>query len=176
MRPPRTAQILGARASSRDMSNAVTARASEARFNYRVVGVCIQDGHVLAHMDERDSFYSLPGGRIEKMEASEAALRREMREELGVAVKVERLVWVVENFFTYQAVDVHELAFYYLFSLGDMARRFPVGRPFTCLDEAQLRFEWLPLAALGTTRLLPSFLCTGLLTLPPNITHIVHVE
>ena len=36
------------------------------------------------------------------MESAGAALRREMREELGVHVTVGRLLWLVENFFTFE--------------------------------------------------------------------------
>jgi hypothetical protein len=31
--------------------------------NYRVVGVCIRDGHVLLHWEEKDEFWVMPGGR-----------------------------------------------------------------------------------------------------------------
>ncbi len=45
-----------------------------------------------------------------------------MREELEVEVRVERLIWVVENFFEYQGMSPHELGLYFLM-------RFPEGSP-----------------------------------------------
>src|SRR5437762_3514141 len=86
-------------------------------FNHRVVGVCIVDGHVLLHRSVNDDFWSLPGGRVELGEASSQAIVREMREELGLDARTERLLWVVENFFTHGDVSHHELGMYYLISI-----------------------------------------------------------
>lgn len=70
------------------------------RFNYRVAGVFVEDGHVLVHRAEPDAFWTLPGGRGEFLEESAETLRREMLEEIGASVRVERLLWVVENSFS----------------------------------------------------------------------------
>lgn len=94
------------------------------RFVYRTVGVAIDGGRVLLHQAEGDDFWSMPGGRVEPLEPSPDALRREMREEIGVAVRVERLLWVVENFYRHEALAYHELALFYLMS-------FPLGRRAT---------------------------------------------
>ena len=51
------------------------------------------------------------------MEDAEKALAREMQEELGVDVCVDRLLWVVENFFNYQDNPYHELGLYFLMSI-----------------------------------------------------------
>src|SRR5262245_28429314 len=84
------------------------------RFNYRVVGVAIHDGSVLLHRAEHESFWTLPGGRAEHGETAEQTIRREMLEEIATGVLVDRLLWVVENFFEYEGVSYHELALYFL--------------------------------------------------------------
>src|SRR5579859_2392880 len=89
-----------------------------ARFNYRVAGVVIHDGHVLLQTIDGFDFWFLPGGRCEANECSSATLAREMREECGEAVTVERLLWVAENFFTLNGRPFHELGFYYLTTLA----------------------------------------------------------
>ena len=61
------------------------------RFNYRVVGIAINDGRVLLHRAETDDFWALPGGRAELMEPASVTLQREMQEELGIEVQVLRL-------------------------------------------------------------------------------------
>lgn len=38
------------------------------------------------------------------LEPAEEALRREIQEELGEEIGVDRLVWVAENFFEYQGI------------------------------------------------------------------------
>ncbi len=50
-------------------------------------------------------------------ETSAETLQREMVEELGVAVEVGRLLWVVENFFDFEKRHWHELGFYYLMTV-----------------------------------------------------------
>lgn len=80
------------------------------RFNLRVAGVCLNEDRVLVHQAPWEAFASLPGGRIEAMESTEGALRREMREELGCEVAVERLLWVIENFLSMRAPPRMRLA------------------------------------------------------------------
>lgn len=70
-----------------------------ARFNYRIVGIALHNNQVLLHKAEGGSFWSLPGGRAELLEPATETLKREMREELDLDVQVERLVWIVEDFY-----------------------------------------------------------------------------
>ena len=41
--------------------------------------------------------WTLPGGGIELLEPSDKALKREMQEELQVDIRIERLLWVIEQ-------------------------------------------------------------------------------
>ncbi|WP_029215021.1 NUDIX hydrolase [Kallotenue papyrolyticum] len=146
------------------------------RFNYRVAAVILDRGRVLLHRAEHDDFWVLPGGRAELMEPATETIRRELREELGVEARVERLLWVVENFFSYADYAFHELALYFLVELAPDSplRRQSVfdGR------EAQERliFRWFDLATLERVRLFPSFLRTALRSLPATVRHIVHTD
>src|SRR5262245_3617383 len=87
------------------------------RFNYRVVGIAIYENQVLLHRAEDEYFWTFPGGRGELGEPATETLKREMREELGVEVEVVRLLWFVENFFTYEEMRYHEIALYFLMRL-----------------------------------------------------------
>ena len=66
-----------------------------------------------------------------------------MREELSIDVKIERLLWLIENFFTHEGKSYHEFGFYYLVSL-------PADRPasidqecFEGVEEGiRLVFKW----------------------------------
>jgi 8-oxo-dGTP pyrophosphatase MutT (NUDIX family) len=150
------------------------------RFVYRVAGVAVHHDRVLLHRAERDNFWSLPGGRGEMMEPSPETLRREMREETGLAVSVDRLLWVVENFFDHNGKTWHELGLYFLMS-------FPADSPVWARGEAfegeevfpqgrrmSLHFQWFPLASLETLTVYPSFLSAGLRQLPLSAQHIIH--
>src|SRR5215471_3192799 len=89
------------------------------RFNYRIAGVAAHGDSVLVHRAEDDPFWTFPGGRAEFGETADQTLRREMREELGLEVEVVRLLWFVENFFTYAGKRNHEISMYFLMRLPE---------------------------------------------------------
>lgn len=142
-------------------------------FNYRAGGVCIHDGYVLTHKNVAEDYYALPGGRVEIMESSAAALRREMREELGVDVQVERLLWVIESLYADEGIFEHVLGLYYLMTLDGEAGIYDTSRTIRCLDAPELTLQWLPLAGLSSVRLLPPLLVNRLTNLPPTPQHIL---
>ncbi|MCX2860272.1 NUDIX domain-containing protein [Paucibacter sp. PLA-PC-4] len=89
------------------------------RFHLRAAAI-IRDGErVLLHRVGDDPFWALPGGRVEIGETAEAAVRREMHEELGSEVRVERLESVVENLFSYRGRQQHGLELHFAVALPD---------------------------------------------------------
>jgi 8-oxo-dGTP pyrophosphatase MutT (NUDIX family) len=145
--------------------------------NYRVVGVCVHDGHVLLHREEKDDFWVMPGGRPRLFESSRDALVREMDEEIATRVEVLHLLWVTENFFTYGGVPFHEIAFYFLMSLPEDSPFRDVGTDFTGKEgNVTLFFHWFPIDEIEGVRLLPAFLRTALSALPDSPVHVIHVD
>ena len=146
--------------------------------NYRVVGVCIHDEHVLLHREEKDDFWVMPGGRPHLFESSRDALMREMDEEIATRVEVLRLLWVTENFFTYAGDPIHEIAFYFLMALPDDSPFREVGTDFTGKEgDVALRFHWFRVDEIEGVRLLPAFLRTALSSaLPDSPVHVIHVD
>jgi 8-oxo-dGTP pyrophosphatase MutT (NUDIX family) len=155
-------------------------RQDSLRFVFRVAGVAVHNDRVLLHRSERDGFWSLPGGRGEMMEPSPETLRREMREETGLAVTVDRLLWVVENFFDYKDKTWHELAFYFLMSFPPDSPVWAQGEVFEGRElfpqgyELKLFYQWFPLAGLDGLTVFPSFLPGGLRQLPLTVQHVIH--
>src|ERR1700709_600932 len=89
------------------------------RFNYRVAGVALRDGHVLTCREDDDDYVMLPGGRVEMGEASPVALAREIAEELHATGEIGRLLYTVENFFEREGQRFHEIAAYYVVTLPE---------------------------------------------------------
>ncbi|MDC2864163.1 NUDIX hydrolase [Bacillus sp. BP-3] len=142
------------------------------RFNYRVAAVCIENGRVLLHRGKGDSFWCLPGGRVQMLENSETALKRELREELEVAANIKRLLWVVEKFFTYDNHKFHEICFYYETSLEDCS--IPKTGSFIREDGGrEFEFQWVQIEELHLFHTQPAFLKTKLKHLPECVEHIV---
>jgi len=146
-------------------------------FNYRIVGVAVHDGSVFLHQGEGEDFWTFPGGRAEFGESAEQTLKREMKEEIGVEVEVVRLLWFVENFFTYAGKQYHEIALYFLMRLPDDCKYIVEQGSFEGLEEdMKLTFQWFPhkLEVLSDLPLLPSFLQTALQALPESVQHVIH--
>lgn len=158
------------------MRRMITFDEEHIRFTNRVVGVAIDRGRVLLHRTDDMNFWALPGGRAELLEPSPQTLVREMQEEIGVTVRVDRLLWVAENFFTYGPRQHHELGFYFLMYLPpDTPLRDQtsfVGRE----GDMDVYFEWHPVATLENIVLYPEFLRTGLKNLPASTVHIIHTD
>jgi ADP-ribose pyrophosphatase YjhB (NUDIX family) len=146
------------------------------RFNYRIAAVFVDDGHLLVHRAESDPFWALPGGRAEMCELAAETVRREMREELGEDVRVDRLLWVVESFFLYTGLDYHELGLYWLAHLPATSPR-RTKQDFHGIDAGTpLVFRWVPLADVPALDLRPNFLRTAVGALPAGVEHVVVSE
>lgn len=67
-------------------------------FNVRVTGILIEDEQILVVKqklsESRD--WSLPGGRLERGETLEQALKREIKEETGLMVEVGKLLYICD--------------------------------------------------------------------------------
>lgn len=156
----------------------LTFKTPEGNFNHRAVGIFVHDGKVLTMRDEKLSYAYLPGGRISLHESSESAIRREMREELGTEAEIDRLLWIVESYFTEKnsGKRFHEVAFYYLMrpsdellALGGTFERWENGRH-------HFIFRWVPFEELQQTDFQPALLKGRFADLPEHIEHLVMTE
>ncbi|WP_335870324.1 NUDIX hydrolase [Bacillus sp. 2205SS5-2] len=141
-------------------------------FNYRVAGVWIEQDHLLIHRGAKDSFWSLPGGRVKLGEESATSLVREFQEELNVEVKAERLLWSVENFFTLNEMPFHEIGFFYQVSSPHISRLFQKN-PFHGCEGEHLIYQWLSFEKLNSITLHPQFLVDELPSLPRSSKHMI---
>jgi 8-oxo-dGTP diphosphatase len=114
--------------------------------------VVIRAGLLLVARDLVATWFFLPGGHVETGEAVEAALLRELREELGCAATVVGFVGVVEYGYVNGGRDRRELNLVFEVELDAAA---PAGQ------EDHLEFCWIPLDSLAQTALRPEPLKTG---------------
>jgi ADP-ribose pyrophosphatase YjhB (NUDIX family) len=154
----------------------VTFTAGPWRFTYRVGAIVIRDGYVLLTRNLSEDYWFTPGGRVEIGESAHAAIDREIKEEVGVAGRIDRLLWSSENFFRMGEISHHEIALYFLVTLPADAHS-DLSAKFHC-EESGTRFEfaWHRVDALGGIRLVPGFLIDALSNLPDAPQHIVHVD
>ncbi|KQL38813.1 NUDIX hydrolase [Bacillus sp. FJAT-25509] len=126
-------------------------------FNLRVAGIWIENGHVLIHRLATDTIWSLPGGRIQFNEESHLSLKREFIEELGIEVEIDRMMWTVENFFSYKGNDIHEVGLYYKIKSENKLTSTMNGS-FYGKEGNRLIFKWVRIENLEEIELYPEFL------------------
>jgi ADP-ribose pyrophosphatase YjhB (NUDIX family) len=148
-------------------------------FSFRVAGLILRNGHALVQRGLTDDYWALPGGRAEIGETSEQTIVREMREELDQEVAVARLLWTVENFFSYEGYRAHELGFYYLLDLP-VTFPFDTGNVVRTITEGPttVEFCWIPAtrAAFEEFRVYPLLLRERIECLPERHEHLIADE
>jgi ADP-ribose pyrophosphatase YjhB (NUDIX family) len=159
-----------------------------AHINWRVAAVILHENHILLQGEPDGEFWTLPSGSVELLESTEKALKREIREELEVDIRIERLLWVAEEFF--MAGDMtgdemvgdrsyHQLGFYYLVTPIARWYFFDLDGTIHLPDEdgsIEIIFRWFDLDNLQDIILYPTFLADALRKLPTTIEHKVLVD
>lgn len=156
----------------------ISFKSGNEKFNYRVCAMMIFDGRILAMHDERSPYYYLPGGRVGLGETAEAAVIREVQEELGVTPRIARPLWLNQAFFTedVDGIRYHELCIYYLMDISgtDLLER---GDTFTTNEGCRIhRFEWLEFPRLKEEYFYPLFLKEAIFNLPGEFTIRTEIE
>ena len=109
-------------------------------------GVAVWDGKVLICRAKGGKSSYLPGGHIEFGETGAEALKREVREELGVDATVGKFLGVVENSFLQHGKRHCEINLVYEMKLDGAAQ---------AAQEDWIEFEWWPVAEIDAAKLLP---------------------
>lgn len=116
--------------------------------------------------------HCLEGGRVKILEDSKTSIKREIKEELGLDVKVDNLIWITENFFEYNNKNFHEIGLYYKVSLTE--GNFNVHKEaFYGEEGGRLIYKWTPISELDDMLLYPEFLKNSLKKIPSNPIHLI---
>ncbi|GKX29172.1 DNA mismatch repair protein MutT [Vallitalea longa] len=145
-------------------------------FNFRVAGILFHDNKILVHRLIRDDFYAFPGGRVEMHETTENTIIREMKEELGISVSINRLLWVLESFFTNKDDKYHELCYYYLIECNDKSILDKGDKFYITEGKNEFEFRWIDVTNIEDINLYPEVLKDRIDKLPYNIERIVDIN
>ncbi len=85
-------------------------------FNYRVGAIIIHKGKILLMHNDEEPYYYTVGGRVHFNETTEETVVREVKEEIGVDLEIDRFLFFQEQFFDGKVTGthIHELGVYYL--------------------------------------------------------------
>ena len=119
----------------------------EGLLNIRVGGIIMRDGKLLMVGNDRSDYLYSVGGRIKFGETAEEAIVREILEETGVKMEIDRLGFVHENYFYGDAPAnlgklIYEISFFFYMKVPqDFA---PVSESFT-EDQSKEYLKWVSL-------------------------------
>lgn len=113
--------------------------------NIRVGAIIMKDGKLLMVGNERSDYLYSVGGRIKFGETAEEAIVREVLEETGVKMEIDRLGFTHENYFYGDAPSnlgklIYEISFYFYMKVPrDFA---PISDSFT-EDNSKEHLKWV---------------------------------
>lgn len=135
---------------------------NEGKFKFRVCGILEHNGKFLAVKLNKNTFYCLPGGHVELGEDTDTAVKREMKEELGYDIKINKLVAINQNFFsTESGKPLHEIGFYYLVNAVNQSDINTNDYEREELDKGKiqhLKFKWFTQEELKQIDFKPAFI------------------
>lgn len=155
----------------------LTFRTEEGVFNFRVAAVIVVNNKLLALKNDLTPYYFLPGGRVKLDESGETAIKRELKEELGIDTKIIRPLWLVESFFYEDSTKekFHELCLYFLIDVSNTDLQDK--QKFLGLETKHHEvFEWLDISTLKDQYLYPLFIKEKIHNLPEHLEILTEYE
>lgn len=115
------------------------------QFVSRAIGIIKKGDQILVQGRKGKNGWGFPGGSISYLENSEETIKREFEEEIGEKVQIDRLFAIVEDFFKFDSITVHQLSFYYILNL-DKDSKYLNMNSFDGIEEGKnLIFKWVNL-------------------------------
>ncbi len=154
----------------------LTFKTTKGKFNYRVGAIIINNGNVLVAKNTNSTYYYSVGGRVKFNETCEEAVKREVKEELGISLEIDRPVFFHEQFFDERDTHehFHEISVYYLMKADNQIEHMNCDS-YTG-DGKKEFFVWLPIEELEHYIVFPRFFAKELKDIPLNMKSIVDIQ
>ena len=153
-----------------------TFKTEKGKFNYRVGAIIRNGNRILMARNpgetRGDMWYSV-GGRVRFGETAEEACLRELKEETGLKLELERLAAIHENFFRdAEGTLYHEISFFFLIKPDERLYSLENGHPTTDGPDGEV-LEWLDLSDCADKQIYPEFFKTTDFSKEKDILHFI---
>ena len=144
--------------------------------NIRVGAIIMKDGKILMVGNERSNYLYSVGGRIKFGETTDEAIVREVYEETGVKMEIDRLGFVHENYFYGDAPTnlgklIYEISFFFYMKVPEDFT--PISDSFT-EDNSREFLKWI--SPNVDIKIYPEFFKTELMNPTDTVRHFVKDE
>ena len=131
----------------------------DVKFSARAVAVIIKDGKILFQKRKNDKFWALPGGAIGTLERGTEVVKRELFEETGEAkATIDRPLWFVEYFFTFDDKPQHQYILGYLVDIPDDSKLLN-SEEFDGIEEGKnIIYRWFNVKTIDKEPIKPDYL------------------
>ncbi|MDO5476362.1 MAG: NUDIX domain-containing protein [Eubacteriales bacterium] len=145
-------------------------------FNYRTGAIIVHNGRLLLMKNSEEPYYYSVGGRVHFNETTEEAVVREVREEIGVDLEIERFLFFQEQFFDGKVTGthIHELGVYYL--MKDSPALENIECHSVTARGVPEELVWIPLDEINKYYIVPESVAARLGSLPDHPEHIIEVD
>lgn len=150
----------------------ITFTKDKKRFKYRTSALIIENNHIL--LQNFNDYWTPPGGKVQMLEDSKTALKREIFEELSTEIDIEQSTFFIEQTYHLQEKSFHELGVYYFCHsklLWDRGTNI-IG----CENGEVMEYRWFPLNEIEKINLQPAVLKDKLLGENKIFEHIINHE
>lgn len=139
----------------------------------RAAAFIIKENRILMAKNANHPCYYVVGGGIEIGESSEEAIVREIFEETGLKLEVDRLAVIQERFYEANNQKHQEIVFFYL-----MKYNANINIPDNSFTDQGARetLHWLPVNDLEQFNIVPSFIKTKRFDCITSIEHIISYD
>lgn len=84
------------------MNNDINLQQNDQWFRLRACAIIIKDNKVLMAKNDKVSYYYTVGGAVKINESIEEAVKREVLEETGLNLEIDRLLYIHQNFIHFE--------------------------------------------------------------------------
>lgn len=163
---------------------AITIKEEGIRFGVRAGAIIFNKDLTKIFMQKQNDndYYMFPGGRLELLEDTNSAIKRELQEELNIKEEV-LLKFTAESFIQFPKGKYHELGYYFITKIDEEKYNYKDNEEYNSLDEAndgESKFKWININELSHYEIMPSFLKDKLInneiSFDKGIEHIIYRE
>jgi 8-oxo-dGTP pyrophosphatase MutT (NUDIX family) len=128
------------------------------KFNYRVGLIIEKNNQIIIESSRVVDFSLIPGGRVKTLESTSQAMKREIKEEMGIDIEESEIVGkgLIQSFFKLDNKRYHELFFIYKLTLSNDDTRF--DNVSDNLDSETNYYQWINKNTLEENNVLPNAL------------------
>lgn len=124
------------------------------QFHYRTSGIIYNNDKtkILLFKSKNRNFYMLPGGKVNKLESSENAFKREIKEETGLDINITCFKAFNESLVTEQDITHQQVDIIYEAVYNDEI----MNEEFNSLEGDYILFKWIDIKDIDKINIEPS--------------------